>query len=173
MPLPYPNHQSHQTSANQISRARKSCLQFRGKFQVEETENGIKIQIKQPHLINVRVNSKRESGGCCSDDQMSMTKAINEDVITNVNKTSIKIYPLKLGRTTIGSAPNNDIQMQGRGIEARHCYIENSQIVLNDEKVNRGSLDLECCYVVTIYPLAKLCAVDGVLVDRPYVLNTG
>lgn len=125
---------------------------------MEETESGIKIQIKQPHLISVRVNNNDLDGGDLSTS------------IMNMNKTSIKIYPLKLGRTTIGSCPRNDIQIQGRGIEPEHCFIENSQILLNDTITGNGP---ESCYIVTLYPMARLCAVDGVLVDTPYVLNTG
>lgn len=139
-------------SSNQ-TRSRSSSLQFRGNFQVEETENGIKIQIKHPHLISVRNDA---------NNAVDLTQAA-------MNKTSIKIYPLKVGRTTVGSCPGNDILVNGRGIESEHCFIENTQIMLNDDKLTSG----ECCFIATLYPLAKLCAVDGVLIDSPYVLSTG
>lgn len=145
-----------------VLRSRSNSLQFRGNFQVEETENGIKIQIKQPHLISVRVNSNENK----DDNQLSITTENN----MNMNKTSIKIYPLKSGRTMIGSCLNNDIHVQGRGIESEHCFIENNQIILNDKMVGG---EIESCFIVTIYPLAKLCAVDGVLIDKPFVLTTG
>lgn len=138
-------------------RSRSNSLQFRGNFHVEETETGIKIQIRQPHLISVRNN----------DDSTTASNA------TSMNKTSIKIYPLKVGRTRIGScAQRNDIYVQGRGIEPDHCYIENTEIVLNDRFLTNDD-DTESCFVATLYPLAKLCAVDGVLIDTPYVLSTG
>lgn len=143
---------------NQQQQQQKS-LQFRGNFQVEETENGIKIQIKQPHLISVRVNS----------NNIINNNSINDE-LNSMNKTSIKIYPLKVGRTTVGSCSRNDIQVQGRGIEPEHCFIENSQIILNDRY---SCVHDESCFIVTLYPIAQLCAVDGVLIDSPYVLNTG
>ena len=139
-------------SSNQ-TRSRSSSLQFRGNFQVEETENGIKIQIKHPHLISVRNDA---------NNSVDLTQ-------TAMNKTSIKIYPLKVGRTTVGSCARNDILVNGRGIEPEHCFIENTQIMLNDDKLTSG----ESCFIATLYPLAKLCAVDGVLIDSPYVLSTG
>lgn len=139
-------------SSNQ-TRSRSSSLQFRGNFQVEETENGIKIQIKHPHLISVRNDA---------NNSVDLTQ-------TAMNKTSIKIYPLKVGRTTVGSCSGNDILVNGRGIESEHCLIENTQIMLNDDTLTSG----ECCFIATLYPLAKLCAVDGVLIDSPYVLSTG
>lgn len=154
----------HQNSCHELAmiRSRSNSLQFRGNFKVEETENGIKIQIKQPHLICVRVNHN----GNNPEDDLSI---LNENPI-NINKTSIRIYPLKVGRTKIGSCSNSDIQIQGIGIEPEHCFIESNQIFLNDKMVCQ---ETESLFIVTIYPLAKLCAVDGVLIDKPLVLNTG
>jgi hypothetical protein len=51
----------------------------KAKFHLEETINGIQIQIKQPHLISV----------------------IQSDKQKNQDKTLIKIYPLKKGKTTV------------------------------------------------------------------------
>lgn len=153
----YDHHLSHQELF--VPKYKNTSLQFRGNFQVEETQNGISIQIKQPHFIYVKADNTRENYA----NDLSITN-MNA---TNVNKTSIKIYPLKLGRTTIGSSSNNDIQVHGQGIEHRHCFIENTKI---DDKMVE---EFESCFLVTIYPLAKLCAIDGVIVDKPFVLNTG
>lgn len=62
------------------------------------------------------------------------------------------------GRTEIGTsaAPSvPDIIIQGTGVEAEHCFIDN----IHD--------------VITLYPLAKMCAVDGVLVSEPTRLPQG
>lgn len=154
----------HQNSYQELAmtRSRSKSLQFRGNFKVEETENGIKIQIKQPHLICVRVKHNENN----DEDDLSIS---NENPI-NINKTSIRIYPLKVGRTKIGSCSNSDIQIQGIGIEPEHCFIESNQIFLNDKTAYQ---ETESFFIVTIYPIAKLCAVDGVLIDKSLVLNTG
>jgi hypothetical protein len=144
----------------------KSC-NFKGNFSVEETETGIKIKIKQPHLISVTNNGFEES----SEDSICL-KSQN-------NKTSIKIYPLKIGRTSIGSDISNDIVLNGPGIEPEHCFIENLTKNLgkfkrtkeNKKCDNSAKISLE--NLVTIFPIAKLCAVDGVIIDIPYALHTG
>lgn len=117
-------------------------------YQLQETVDGIQIQIKQPHLITV------------------IFKETNEFKQENL-KTSIRIYPLKSGRTTIGSALTNDIIVNGPGIEEEHCIIENILIDSHSKsKATKSNL-------VTIYPLAHLCSVDGVLVDNPFKLSSG
>ena len=63
-----------------------------------------------------------------------------------------------VGRTEIGtaSAPNvPDIIIQGTGVEPEHCFIDNIH------------------GVITLYPLARMCAVDGVLVTEPTRLPQG
>jgi hypothetical protein len=156
-------------------------------FTVEETLGGIQIQIKQPHLLSVRVNSNQDGTYQVSNSQTSTIK-----------KTSIKIYPLKLGRTTIGSALHNDIVLSGVGIEAEHCFIENCLVFLDetqnqsddnfddDEELNLTSTtscshssSISCkisrtrAHMCTIFPIGTLCAVDDVLIDAPFILNSG
>lgn len=113
-------------------------------YQLQETVDGIAIQIKQPHLISVIVRNTES----------------NE---TNQNlKTSIRIYPLKRGRTTLGSADSNDIVINGPGIEDEHCFIENNLI----NESNKANL-------VTLYPIGSFCSIDGVLIEKPFKLNSG
>lgn len=59
------------------------------------------------------------------------------------------------GRITLGSGPGVDIVVQGTGVEALHCHIENS-----------GG-------VVTLYPLSDNLSVDGVNVSKPVRLSQG
>jgi hypothetical protein len=143
---------------------------FNPSFHLEETVNGIQIQIKQPHLISVTNNNSPNSG--------HISLASN-----NPNKTSIKIYPLKLGRTTVGSAPQNDIVIDSVGIESEHCFIQNDLIFLDDNQISSSSAKTinvkqrksskQQINLVTLFPIGKLCAVDDVLVDKPYMLNSG
>lgn len=56
---------------------------------------------------------------------------------------------------TTGASPRPDILIQGTGVEQEHCTIENSS------------------GLVTLYPIAKLCSVDGLPVDRPTILSQG
>nr|XP_022321824.1 pleckstrin homology-like domain family B member 2 isoform X4 [Crassostrea virginica] len=72
--------------------------------------------------------------------------------------TAVTILPLQEGRTEIGTAnaPNvPDIIIQGTGVEPEHCFIDNIH------------------GVITLYPLARMCAVDGVLVTEPTRLPQG
>lgn len=48
-----------------------------------------------------------------------------------------------------------DIIVQGTGVENEHCFIENTT------------------GVITLYPLAKMCAVDGILAAGPTRLSQG
>lgn len=156
----------------------------------------MQIEICQPHLISLRQKK---------DALVHSTSSIV------AKQTSVNIFPLKLGRTTIGSLPNNDIVLCGFGIQPEHCFIENNSINLNNKKkygLNSKSSDLEnnideqnktrsktkkasisissifktnnkCKEVyesvnlVTLYPIDRLCAIDGVLIDNPYHLNSG
>ncbi len=122
--------------------AKKKKKTNSSQFQVEETLNGVNIQIKNPHLISV----------------ISVKDSVSS---ASVKRTSIRIYPLKTGRTLIGSDPSNDIVLKaGRSIEADHCFIENRKAV------DGGRM-------VTLYPIAKFCAVEGVLIDEPYLITSG
>jgi hypothetical protein len=185
------------TKSNQVK-----TIQFKGDFQLKETENGIQIQVRQPHLISVTNNNVNNED----------LNRLNDN--SNFNKTSIKIYPFKLGRTTIGSSPNNDIVLTGPSIEPEHCFIENNLILLNRNSKSRSCKDNSCNSnnsinesesdkkkslfgphsltslfklnktkdsknklpkgnLVTLYPIARLCAIDGVLIENPYQLNSG
>jgi hypothetical protein len=140
-------------------------------FHVEETLGGIQIQIKQPHLISVRV------------------KPANAE---SVNKTSIKIYPLKIGRTTIGTAPSNDIVIEGEGVESEHAFVENQLVSLVDDTSSSSSSSSSSedssvsdstgsftassapsVHMVTLFPIGRLCAVDDVIVGVPFPLHSG
>ena len=59
----------------------------------------------------------------------------------------------KLGRRQ--AAEPQDIVVEGTGIEERHCYIENL----------KG--------VITLHPIASLCAIDGKLITQPTRLAQG
>lgn len=62
------------------------------------------------------------------------------------------------GKTTIGTvnaACPQDIVIQGTGVEDEHCHI-----------VNNGQ-------TVTLYPIATLCAVDGLHICKPTQLSQG
>lgn len=171
--------------AKLINNSNSNTFEFMGNFNVEETENGIKINLKQPHLISVQLKSNIDANR--EDTENKNSKA---------NKTSIKIYPLKVGRTSIGSSNTNDIVLNGHGIEPHHCFIENNLNTLSHtEKINtlndnnfkqiktqfqqrfiRSSSKESCstiCNQVTLYPLAKLCAIDGVLIQDHINLNSG
>ena len=135
-------------------------------FRVEETMNGIQIQIKQPHLISVTKNTAENNSSRSDENNVPM-------------KTSIKIYPLKLGRTTVGSSGSNDIVVAGKGIDSEHCFIENSLVSVsaNDDdgqgEEEENSSSFRRVNLVTLYPIGRLCALDGVLVESPVFLNSG
>lgn len=152
------------------------------RIQLEETQNGIQIQIKQPHLIWVRSDSSPR---------------------TENTKTSIKIYPLKLGRTYVGTdAKKNDIVLLNEDDEtlaSEHCFIDNVLVGANDARIEDLSVSSNTssssgCFstsgacssataattnqklvnMVTLYPVTgNMCAVDGVIVEHPYILNSG
>ncbi|XP_016134486.1 pleckstrin homology-like domain family B member 2 [Sinocyclocheilus grahami] len=96
-----------------------------------DTGKGLKVQTATPHLVSL--GSGRLS-------------------------VAITLLPLKEGVTRIGrdDAPEpQDITIEGPGIEAEHCRIE-----------NRGG-------VVTLDPCRHLCSLDGVPVTRPTQLTQG
>ncbi|XP_076607327.1 pleckstrin homology-like domain family B member 1 isoform X4 [Chaetodon auriga] len=92
-----------------------------------ETGKSLKVQAERPHLVSL--GSGRLS-------------------------TAITLLPLLEGRTTLGSE-GTDIPLQGHGIAAQHCYIENKA----------GS--------ITLYPCGNQCSVDGLPISKPYRLTQG
>ncbi|XP_013888094.1 pleckstrin homology-like domain family B member 1 isoform X2 [Austrofundulus limnaeus] len=92
-----------------------------------ETEKGLKFQAERPHLVSL--GSGRLS-------------------------TAITLLPLPEGRTTLGHGPV-DINIQGPGVAAQHCYIE-----------NRSGL-------IVLHPCGNLCAIDGIQVQQSTRLSQG
>ncbi|XP_012821627.1 pleckstrin homology-like domain family B member 1 isoform X10 [Xenopus tropicalis] len=92
-----------------------------------DTGKSLRVQTEKPHLVSL--GSGRLS-------------------------TAITLLPLEEGRTTLGHA-SKDIPLQGPGIAAEHCYIENI----------RGNL--------TLYPCGNPCAIDGLLITQPTRLTQG
>ncbi|XP_030624874.1 pleckstrin homology-like domain family B member 2 [Chanos chanos] len=96
-----------------------------------DTGKGVKVQTATPHLVSL--GSGRLS-------------------------VAITLLPLKEGVTRIGreDAPvPQDITIEGPGIEAEHCTIE-----------NRGG-------VVSLDPCGHMCSLDGVPVTKPTPLTQG
>ncbi|XP_034459863.1 pleckstrin homology-like domain family B member 1 isoform X7 [Hippoglossus hippoglossus] len=92
-----------------------------------ETGKGLKFQAERPHLVSL--GSGRLS-------------------------TAITLLPLPEGQTTLGRGPM-DINIQGPGVAAQHCYIE-----------NRSG-------VITLHPCGNLCAIDGLQIMQPVRLSQG
>ncbi|XP_029304045.1 pleckstrin homology-like domain family B member 1 isoform X6 [Cottoperca gobio] len=92
-----------------------------------ETSKSLKVQAERPHLVSL--GSGRLS-------------------------TAITLLPLQEGRTTLGSGAT-DIPLQGQGIAAQHCYIENQAGIIN------------------LYPCGNQCSVDGLHITKPYRLTQG
>ncbi|XP_074535174.1 pleckstrin homology-like domain family B member 1 isoform X4 [Halichoeres trimaculatus] len=92
-----------------------------------ETGKGLKFQAERPHLVSL--GSGRLS-------------------------TAITLLPLSEGRTTLGHG-STDINIQGPGVAAQHCFIE-----------NRSGL-------ITLHPCGNLCLVDGLQVTKPVRLSQG
>ncbi|XP_028825460.1 pleckstrin homology-like domain family B member 2 isoform X7 [Denticeps clupeoides] len=96
-----------------------------------DTGKGLKVQTGTPHLVSL--GSGRLS-------------------------VAITLLPLKEGLTRIGredAQVAQDITIEGPGIEAEHCIIE-----------NKGS-------IITLDPCGHLCSLDGVPVTRPTHLTQG
>uniref|UniRef100_A0A3P8QDY2 Pleckstrin homology-like domain family B member 1 n=1 Tax=Astatotilapia calliptera TaxID=8154 RepID=A0A3P8QDY2_ASTCA len=115
---------------------RRDLLGFRGTdgrlcqstpLDLIETGKGLKFQAERPHLVSL--GSGRLS-------------------------TAITLLPLPEGRTTLGHGPM-DISIQGPGVAAQHCYIE-----------NRSG-------VITLHPCGNLCAVDAIQIRQPTRLSQG
>ncbi|XP_048839311.1 pleckstrin homology-like domain family B member 1 isoform X6 [Brienomyrus brachyistius] len=92
-----------------------------------ETGKGLKVQAERPHLVSL--GSGRLS-------------------------TAITLLPLPEGRTTLGYG-NTDISIQGPGIRAQHCYIE-----------NRSG-------VISLHPCGNQCTMDGIPITKPVLLSQG
>ncbi|XP_065816045.1 pleckstrin homology-like domain family B member 1 isoform X7 [Labrus bergylta] len=92
-----------------------------------ETGKGLKFQAERPHLVSL--GSGRLS-------------------------TAITLLPLPEGPTTLGHG-SMDISIQGPGVAAQHCYIE-----------NRSG-------IITLHPCGNLCSVDGLQVTKPVRLSQG
>ncbi|KAF7655844.1 hypothetical protein LDENG_00049540 [Lucifuga dentata] len=92
-----------------------------------ETGKSLKVQAERPHLVSL--GSGRLS-------------------------TAITLLPLPEGRTTLGS-DDADIPLQGPGVAAQHCYIENQA----------GS--------ITLHPCGNQCSVDGLPITKPVRLTQG
>ncbi|XP_065106277.1 pleckstrin homology-like domain family B member 1 isoform X13 [Paramisgurnus dabryanus] len=92
-----------------------------------ETGKTLKVQAERPHLVSL--GSGRLS-------------------------TAITLLPLPEGKTTLGHG-NTDINIQGPGVAALHCYIENV-----------GG-------VITLFPCGNQCSMDGLSVTKPVRLTQG
>uniref|UniRef100_A0A8C9QZY6 Pleckstrin homology-like domain family B member 1 n=1 Tax=Scleropages formosus TaxID=113540 RepID=A0A8C9QZY6_SCLFO len=92
-----------------------------------ETGKGLKVQAERPHLVSL--GSGRFS-------------------------TAITLLPLPEGRTSLGHGAV-DISIQGPGVAAQHCYIENY------------------AGVITLHPCGNPCSVDGLPVHKPVRLSQG
>ncbi|XP_051782467.1 pleckstrin homology-like domain family B member 2 isoform X7 [Erpetoichthys calabaricus] len=96
-----------------------------------DTGKGLKVQTVKPHLVSL--GSGRLS-------------------------TAITLLPLEEGRTKIGRADApapQDIIIEGPGIAAEHCFIENKN------------------GIITLDPCGNLCMLDGVPVTKPTQLTQG
>ncbi|XP_055735971.1 pleckstrin homology-like domain family B member 1 isoform X2 [Salvelinus fontinalis] len=92
-----------------------------------ESGKALKVQAERPHLVSL--GSGRLS-------------------------TAITLLPLPEGRTTLGHGAM-DISIQGPGVTAQHCYIE-----------NRAG-------IITLHPCGNQCAIDGLPVTKPVRLSQG
>ncbi|XP_017557259.1 pleckstrin homology-like domain family B member 1 isoform X5 [Pygocentrus nattereri] len=92
-----------------------------------ETGKTLKVQAERPHLVSL--GSGRLS-------------------------TAITLLPLPEGKTTLGHG-NTDINIQGPGVAALHCYIENQ------------------AGTITLFPCGNPCSMDGFAVPKPVQLSQG
>uniref|UniRef100_A0A8B9HXJ6 Pleckstrin homology-like domain family B member 1 n=1 Tax=Astyanax mexicanus TaxID=7994 RepID=A0A8B9HXJ6_ASTMX len=92
-----------------------------------ETGKGLKVQAERPHLVSL------------GSDRLSV---------------AITLLPLPEGRTTLGHGAM-DINIQGPGVTAQHCFIENK------------------AGVITLHPCGNQCSMDGFPVTKPVRLSQG
>ncbi|KAL5019694.1 hypothetical protein ScPMuIL_002586 [Solemya velum] len=98
-------------------------------FEVPDCDSVVKLHTDTPHLVSM--GSGRLS-------------------------TAVTILPIREGHIGMSSAvTEQDIVIQGTGVEPEHCYIDSY----------RG--------VISLYPIATLCAVDGLIVTKPIRLTQG
>ncbi|XP_048471309.1 pleckstrin homology-like domain family B member 1 [Rhincodon typus] len=119
------------TNRNTVSQTKKSQKIIQNTpLDLIDTGKGLKVQTDKPHLVSL------------GSGRLSI---------------AVTLLPLEEGRTTFGSSdyPPQDISIQGPGIAAQHCCIE-----------NRNG-------VITLYPCGNLCMVDGVQVTQPKRLSQG
>ncbi|XP_059495107.1 pleckstrin homology-like domain family B member 1 isoform X2 [Stegostoma tigrinum] len=119
------------TNRNTVSQTTKSQKIIQNTpLDLIDTGKGLKVQTDKPHLVSL------------GSGRLSI---------------AVTLLPLEEGRTTFGSSdyPPQDISIQGPGIAAQHCCIE-----------NRNG-------VITLYPCGNLCMVDGVQVTQPKRLSQG
>ncbi|XP_078055208.1 pleckstrin homology-like domain family B member 1 isoform X21 [Mustelus asterias] len=95
-----------------------------------DTGKGLKVQTDKPHLVSL------------GSGRLSI---------------AVTLLPLEEGRTTFGNSdcPTQDISIQGPGVAAQHCWIENQN------------------GLIALYPCGNLCMVDGVQVNQPTRLTQG
>ncbi|KAG7487338.1 hypothetical protein MATL_G00022170 [Megalops atlanticus] len=126
-----PDSQQHGHASPTISPTSSMTPPLSPPLDLIDTGKGLKVQTAAPHLVSL--GSGRLS-------------------------VAITVLPLKEGVTRIGreDAPvPQDITIEGPGIEAEHCRIE-----------NRGG-------VITLDPCGNMCALDGVPVTQPTQLTQG
>ncbi|XP_072548315.1 pleckstrin homology-like domain family B member 1 isoform X5 [Salminus brasiliensis] len=92
-----------------------------------ETGKGLKVQAERPHLVSL------------GSGRLSI---------------AITLLPLPEGRTTLGHGAM-DINIQGPGVAAQHCFIENK------------------AGVITLHPCGNQCSMDGLPVTKPVRLSQG
>ncbi|XP_057206909.1 pleckstrin homology-like domain family B member 1 isoform X8 [Triplophysa rosa] len=92
-----------------------------------ETGKVLKVQAERPHLVSL--GSGRLS-------------------------TAITLLPLPEGKTTLGLGAM-DINIQGPGIAAQHCFIENKT------------------GIITLHPCGNQCSIDALPVSKPVRLSQG
>ncbi|KAG7322138.1 hypothetical protein KOW79_014996 [Hemibagrus wyckioides] len=92
-----------------------------------ETGKGLKVQAERPHLVSL--GSGRLS-------------------------TAITLLPLPEGKTTLGHGAV-DINIQGPGVAAQHCFIENK------------------AGIIILNPCGNQCSMDGLPVFKPVRLSQG
>lgn len=95
------------------------------------------------------------------------------DSSLNKSKTKIRIYPLKLGKTTFGTDPSNDVILQGHGVEPVHCYIDNQIATIQTLNGRRSKGKQYRVNKVTLHPIGSLCAVEGEPIEDPYLIACG
>ncbi|XP_069750828.1 pleckstrin homology-like domain family B member 1 isoform X4 [Narcine bancroftii] len=121
-------HKQNRNTLDQMKKVQKTIQNT--PLDLIDTGKGLKVQTDKPHLVSL------------GSGRLSI---------------AITLLPLEEGKTTFGNSdcPPQDISIQGPGIAAQHCHIENQN------------------GVITLYPHGYLCAIDGVQVSQPTRLTQG